>query len=109
MSKLPTNRSAFIKHWQSRLNVLQAVINGLSGNPFDWSYSSGATDAYRKLLKEFDITLIAESSLKKHGLQLVRGAKPVGRVAYGAPVSNSGYVYVKECQTRPISEADHDH
>lgn len=95
---MPTKtRSAFLKYWASRLNVLNAVINGLDGQPFRWE-SCGASESYVRLLRELGITLVTRTWLEKRGYKLNRGAKPVGAIKYCSPINAMADVYVLECQ-----------
>ena len=94
-------KSSYIGYWEIRQKVISAVINGLNGKPFDWGYSSGATDAWMGIAKGLGMNLISMTAAKKLGLELKRGQHPVGRIKYGAPINKVVDVYVQECQFNP--------
>lgn len=97
-------KSAFMKYWASRLNVIGAVMNGLDGKPFRWE-SDGARDSYMRLLRGLGINLVTQTWLDKRGYKLNRGAKPVGRVKYASPINSMVDVYVLECQAYLVDPA----
>jgi hypothetical protein len=95
------SRSAFVKYWETRQRVISQVLAGLAGKQFDWTYSSGATDAWRSVANGLGIHLITLSAADKLRLELKRGQQPVGRITFGAPINRDVYVYVQECQFNP--------
>lgn len=91
-------RPAFIKHWRSRLDVLDDVLRGLEtkGKAFQWG--SWGQSNYIPMLKALGITLVTKTWLDARGYELNRGAKPVGSIYYTSPISRHCDVYVLECQ-----------
>lgn len=88
--------STFLKRWQRRADVLQAVLDGLKGQTFSWG--DGERIAYTGYLADFGIHLVTATWLEQRGYVLNRGAKPVGSLYFGSPISRSCAVYVLECQ-----------
>lgn len=88
--------STFLRQWDSRLSYLTSVMDGLRGRPFAWNMSQG--DNGKAVLAEFGITLVTATWLRDRGYVLNRGAKPVGTIYFGAPISRPCAVYVLECQ-----------
>jgi hypothetical protein len=76
--------------------VAMALADGLDGKPFDWG--GGEFDAYRPKAKMLGCTLVTKTWMKKNGYRLRRGAKPVGTGYFKAPISNTGELYILECQ-----------
>lgn len=92
------NTNAFKRRWGSRIKVVQFVLEGLNGKPFDWS-TEGETKAYLRLAREMGITLVTARQIERLGRRLNLGAKPVGTGCFGARFSPAKF-YVLECQTK---------
>lgn len=88
--------SMFLKQLDRRLAYLTAVRDGLRGQPF--SYGDGAGNAAKHVLAAEGIHLVTATWLSDRGYVLNRGAKPVGRIYFPAPISRACDVYVLECQ-----------
>ena len=83
-----------------RLNRFRSVAGeiqrGLDGVPFYWNGTEGE---YNVMWAEhMGLHLVTETQIKKRGYRLKRGAKPVGRRYFSAPISRSAALYVLECQ-----------
>lgn len=77
-------------------DVAGQIQNGLSGYPFSWAGTEGEYNV--QWAEDMGIHLVTETWLKKHGYRLKRGAQPVGRRYFHAPISKMHPVYVLECQ-----------
>ena len=93
--------SALARHLESRVAVLQAIIDGLRGKPFSWG--SGEALSRKHILGEIGITLVTFTVLQKKGYKLNRGAKPVGTIYFDAPIQKRHPVYVLECQCYSVA------
>jgi hypothetical protein len=94
--------SAFKRHWQSRIKVIQCVLEGLKGNPFDWA-TEGETKAYLRLAREMGITLLTKGQIERLGRKLKHGVMPVGTGRFGGRFAPPDF-YVLECQTKEVHE-----
>lgn len=103
MSRTP---SAYKRLLQTRINLLQEIIDGLDGKPFEWG--DGERTSKGRILKELNITLVTKTWLKKNGYMLNPRAKPVGTAYFGSPISNYGEVYVLECQAVKIAPGENN-
>lgn len=54
--------------------------------------------AYRPVAAALGCTLVTKSGAEKRGYRIRRGAKPVGSMYFGSPISRFADVYVLECQ-----------
>jgi hypothetical protein len=98
MSKKPSEIKNNLTTWQY---VANAIIDGLNGEPFSWN--GGEFASYRPKAEAMGITLVTKTRIDKMGRRLKRGAKPVGKGYFSAPISRRADLYVMECQT---SESD---
>lgn len=94
--------STFARYLETRVNILNEVINGLRGNPFQWG--DGERSAKNPILKELGVTLVTKSFAEKLKYRIKPRSKPVGNVYLGAPLQRYADVYVLECQFEPIEE-----
>ncbi|CAA7619054.1 hypothetical protein [Magnetospirillum sp. SS-4] len=84
---------------RKRMDVLGEVLAGLEGKPFDWNGAEG--EGKVKTLATMCIVLVTASGMRKRDHVLKRGAVPVGRRYYGAPIQRSADLYVLGLQTKP--------
>lgn len=91
--------SAFKKRLDARRLIIGEMIAGLEGRTFHWG--GGEFTSRKHILKELGITLVTKTSIQKRGLELRRGAKPVGSCYFSSPISRAADVYILECQTVP--------
>jgi hypothetical protein len=68
--------------------------DGLRGAPH--SLGLGEADACEKSLAKLGVVFLTKTKAAKQGLELRRGAKPVVRRYYGAPISDWKDLYVRE-------------
>lgn len=105
---ITTTRKTSIKPSEilGRLNswvyVANTIADGLNGKPFSWT--DGERIAYTEKAKAMGITLVTKNWLKKIGYRLKKGAKPVGTAYFKSPISNTGELYILECQAVKIEE-----
>lgn len=92
MNKKTLGRIAYCK------GALEELLAGASGaKPFYW----GETEGQSKMawLARAGFVLVSKTKLEKGGHQLKKGAKPVGRVYYGAPLKVKADLYLLGVQT----------
>jgi hypothetical protein len=83
-------------------DTLNEVIRGLGGKPFKWNGSERARR--RRLLEAADVRVMTRTGIAKAGHRLKRGAKPIGQVYFGAPLSRYAEVFLLDVQTTPKPE-----
>lgn len=81
-------------------DVAGQIQRGLDGVPFYWNGAEGTYNV--AWAEQMGIHLVTETQIKKRGYRLKRGAKPVGRRYFGAPISRSALLYVLECQAAKV-------
>lgn len=83
--------------------IAAELVVGLEGQPFSWR----AVDYQhaRPVLQAMGITLVSKGRARRLGFELKRGAQPVGKKYYTAPISKMIDVYVLECQFNRAAEA----
>ena len=93
--------SSAILRIDSAVRYLKAVRDGLAGNPFNWR----AVDAQhaRPILQAFGIELVTITGARRMNHLLKRGAQPVGKIYFTAPISSHHDVYVVGVQTKTTS------
>ena len=84
--------------------VAAAVRYGLQGHPFLWP--EWARKLHVPVAAQMGCTLVTATALAKLGHQLKRGARPVGRAYWGAPLKRHADLYVLEVQTTKNKKAD---
>lgn len=84
---------------RAKMDVLTEVLAGLEGQRFDWGMAEAAHKA--KVLREMGIELVTANGARKRGHVLKKGAMPVGKRYFGAPIQRSADVYIFDLQTRP--------
>ncbi len=84
----------------STIRWMTILQEGLSGNPQTLGLAAG--DAFQKCLEKYGIRLLTMTKASSEGLELRRGARPVARRYYGAPISDWANLYVQE-QFRPAA------
>ena len=65
-------------------------------------------ESYLPKAAQMGATLVTKTSLERDGYRLKRGAKPVGRGYFFAPISRSAALYVLECQAVKSKECPGD-
>jgi hypothetical protein len=83
---------------------MMTLEDGLNGKPH--SLGLGKADAFEKALAKLGIEFLSRTKASKQGLELRRGAKPVVRRYYRAPISDWKDLYVAE-QFRPAVAPPH--
>lgn len=73
---------------------IDLFVASLSGHPFHWG--AGESSNYFPIARELGCTLKTKTAIKRAGLVLKRGAKPVGRAYYGAPIKDYCEIYIVE-------------
>lgn len=85
---------------KQRIEVIQRVLTdvaqGLEGNRFTWG--SGQREHWVPLLERVGMTLRTKTQITKMGYRLKRGAQPVGRAYYDAPLQRYAELYLIEYQ-----------
>lgn len=90
-----------LKHRVSSMIRWMTILQeGLNGNPQTLGLAAG--DAFQKCLEKYGIHLLTMTKASGEGLELRRGARPVARRYYGAPISDWADLYVQE-QFRPAT------
>lgn len=84
------------------LYVINALIDGLQGNPFDWG--AGQREAFTKIAAASGVTLVTKTEAARRGYSLKRGATPVGKGYWGAPLKRRADLYILECHCRLVRE-----
>ncbi|GIK46162.1 MAG: hypothetical protein BroJett012_20650 [Betaproteobacteria bacterium] len=84
----------------STIRWMTILREGLDGNPQTLGLAAG--DAFQKCLEKYGIRLLTMTKAAGEGLELRRGARPVARRYYGAPISDWADLYVYE-QFRPAT------
>lgn len=79
---------------------MTTLEDGLNGHPH--SLGLGEGDAFEKALEKLGVQLLSRTKAAKQGLELRRGAVPVVRRYYRAPISDWKDLYVAE-QFRPAA------
>ena len=77
---------------------LDMVLAGLAGTPFDWSASEHQRRVHE--LGLLGVRLMTETAIERSGHGLKRGAQPVGKAYFEAPICKWRGVYVFGVQTR---------
>jgi hypothetical protein len=73
---------------------VKVLEDGLNGNPH--TLGGGECYAFKKRMKELDVSLYSATRAKKEGFGLRRGVKPVVRCYHGAPIQDYIGLYVRE-------------
>jgi hypothetical protein len=85
-----------------RLGRVTEAVNqlraGLEGKPFSWG--AHEADSKQPLLERLGYVLVSKTKLEKGGHELKRGAKPVGKRYYNAPLKRYADLYLLGEQTR---------
>lgn len=84
----------------STIRWMTILQEGLDGNPQTLGLAAG--DAFQKCLEKYGIRLLTMTKAAGEGLELRRGARPVARRYFGAPISDWADLYVQE-QFRPAA------
>ncbi len=96
LSDRPHSPSEIQRRLETISGVATEIHEGLGGKPFQWN---GAEGEWKVLWAEdLGITLLTKTALEKRGYRLKRGAKPIGRRYFGAPIQKYAELYVLECQ-----------
>ena len=90
-------RMASIARW------MMVLEDGLNGSPH--TLGDGESMAFKKRMRELGVTLYSATRAKKEGFKLRRGAAPVVRCYYGAPIREYIGLYVLE-QLTPATTGD---
>lgn len=94
--KSPTSPGEIRERCRSYAHVARLIDEGLGGDPFHWGL--GEAQAYCAKAEDMGLTLVTKNQIARLGYRLRRGVKPVGTRYFGAPISNTGSLYVLECQ-----------
>lgn len=86
--------TALKKRLRSTARWMAVLEDGLNGNPH--ALGDGEGMAFKKRMRELDVSLYSATRAKKEGLKLRRGATPVVRCYYGAPIQDYIGLYVRE-------------
>lgn len=84
-----------------RAYVAEQIRDALLGRHKTFTWGDGQRRAWEPIARSMGATLLAKTAIERRGLRLKRGARPVGTIYYGAPISRFADVYVLECQTAP--------
>ena len=95
--------SALIAKLERRRALLAEIVSGLRGQPFHWGEGESSSKQ-GMLAPAFGVTLLTRIGVGRAGLDLKRGAKPVGAIYFGAPIQRTSDVFVMQCQTKPIED-----
>lgn len=79
---------------------MMVLEDGLRGLPH--TLGLGEADAFEKSLAVLGVRFLTKTKAVKEGLELKRGATPVVRRYYSAPISDYKDLYVRE-QFRPVA------
>jgi hypothetical protein len=82
------------RRMESTARWMMVLEDGLRGAPH--SLGLGEADAFEKSLAKLGVVFLSKTKAAKQGLELRRGAKPVVRRYYGAPISDWKDLYVLE-------------
>lgn len=82
------------RRMESTARWMMVLEDGLRGVPH--SLGLGEADAFEKSLARLGVQFLSKTKAAKQGLELRRGAKPVVRRYYGAPISDWKDLYVLE-------------
>lgn len=83
---------------------MMTLEDGLNGRPH--SLGIGEAEAFEKSLAKLGVRFLSKTKATKEKLELRRGATPVVRRYYGAPISDWKDLYVLE-QFKPIAASRH--
>lgn len=98
------NVSDLKRRMASTARWMMTLEDGLNGRPH--SLGLGEADAFEKSLSKLGVCFLSKTKAAKQGLELRRGAKPVVRRYYGAPISDWKDLYVLE-QFKPVAATQH--
>ncbi|MBI5162906.1 MAG: hypothetical protein HY985_03285 [Magnetospirillum sp.] len=83
---------------KAKMHVLAVVLAGLEGRRFDWGMAEA--DNKTKALRGMGIELVTANGARKRGHVVKKGADPVGKRYFGAPIQRSADLYILDLQTR---------
>lgn len=86
--------TALKRRMASMARWMMVLEDGLNGIPH--SLGDGEGMAFKKRMAELGVSLYSETKAKKEGMKPRRGAKPVVRCYYGAPIQSYIGLYVRE-------------
>lgn len=90
----PSEMIAALRRYEYVANVLERGLR--RGKAFSWG--DGQRRTWEPVARELGATLLSKTAIARRGYRIKRGAKPVGAIYYGAPISRYADVYVLECQ-----------
>ncbi len=86
--------AALKRRMASTARWMMVLEDGLNGRPH--TLGDGEGMAFKKRMRELGVSLYSETRAKKEGLKLRRGARPVVRCYYSAPIQDYIGLYVRE-------------
>lgn len=82
----------------SERTVHELLLAAKGEHPFSWGHTERQAKMY--LLRRLGFVLVSKSKLEKGGHELKRGAKPLGKAYYKAPLKLYADLYLLGVQTR---------